>query len=334
MAQMERNTKSIEERLSGNQIDPDQLRQLRRMVDQTTSIIVEQLRKGATVREADQSEVQDYFVDFEEDFRVMTVIPKTADIKGTGDPYVRENLISRKYKNVDHYLDVQYRLLREDMVRPLRIQINELLHNNSGPSDDKWKTITRVYEQVRVLYPCFAYDSFVFKVSFDVTRLKNVKWETSKRLKFGSLVCLSPDHFETVIMAVLLKRNIEELKQGICYLSFESDTWFNSSLNFAIVYEMVENPAYFDASKHVLERLKSIDTGFLPFADYLTNNFERDIGCPEYLKDNPHYDFSPLLGESKTNLLSAGHSKPCLKLNWKTRPTFASNSRMNKKSDY
>ena len=39
--------------------------------------------------------------------------------------YLRKNITTGAYKNVHHYLDVNFRLLREDFLQPLREGINE-----------------------------------------------------------------------------------------------------------------------------------------------------------------------------------------------------------------
>ena len=52
-------------------------------------------------------------------FKEVSVIPEAADLL-CSRPFVRENITDRKFKDLDHYLDVQFRLLREDFVMPLR----------------------------------------------------------------------------------------------------------------------------------------------------------------------------------------------------------------------
>ena len=54
-----------------------------------------------------------------QNFREVSVIPDAADLL-CSRPFVRENITDRKFKDLDHYLDVQFRLLREDFVMPLR----------------------------------------------------------------------------------------------------------------------------------------------------------------------------------------------------------------------
>jgi hypothetical protein len=61
-----------------------------------------------------------------DDFAQMNIVPKLEDIVCNQEPFLRKNITNGAYKNVDHYLDVQFRLLREDFLRPLRIGVMEI----------------------------------------------------------------------------------------------------------------------------------------------------------------------------------------------------------------
>ncbi len=51
-------------------------------------------------------------------------------------------------------------------------------------------------------------------VHFDTKPFRNVKWEVSKRLIYGSLVCFSTDHFQhDLIFATVANRDPKKLKR-------------------------------------------------------------------------------------------------------------------------
>ena len=52
----------------------------------------------------------------------MNIIPKLEDILTDQAPILRRNITNGAYNSVQHYLDVQFRLLREDYLNPLRDQ--------------------------------------------------------------------------------------------------------------------------------------------------------------------------------------------------------------------
>lgn len=51
-------------------------------------------------------------------FREINIFPDLSVDFTDEVPFFRKNIL--KYTHVDHYLDVQFRLLREDFLRPLR----------------------------------------------------------------------------------------------------------------------------------------------------------------------------------------------------------------------
>lgn len=79
----------------------------------------------------------------------------------------------------------------------------------------------RVYHDVHLLRAVCLQTGLGHRLCFDVTRLKRVKWEISKRLIYGSLVCLSPDNFRTLFFATVINREPADLKEGLVDVVFE-----------------------------------------------------------------------------------------------------------------
>ena len=104
---------------------------------------------------------------------------------------------------------MQFRLLREDFVRPLREGIQVLLTR----MDPNKKEDIRLYKDVQVLYPVCASKKFMYNVKFDNSKFRHMRWENSKRLTCGSLLCLSKDNFDTFIFATVEIRDEKDLKK-------------------------------------------------------------------------------------------------------------------------
>lgn len=64
-----------------------------------------------------------------DDYRDISIIPSIAELKSVEQTYLRTNKTSGAYMDANHYLDVQFRLLREDFVRPLKIGIQDFMKN-------------------------------------------------------------------------------------------------------------------------------------------------------------------------------------------------------------
>ena len=146
------------------------------------------------------------------DFRRLSVVPTQEDILSGGRPFLRRNKIDGSYNDAEHYLDVQFRLLREDFVRPLREGIAQLLERLGSAKTDAYQEI-RLYNDVRLLYPVFTSDGLRYRIKFDNSKFKHVRWENSKRLIFGSLMCLSKDNFESVLFATVANRELWNIRQ-------------------------------------------------------------------------------------------------------------------------
>ena len=57
-------------------------------------------------------------------------------------------------------------------------------------------------------------DSLEHRVQFEMShQLKRVRWQSSKRLLYGSLVCLTMDDFETLFFAVVTNRDAKDLEK-------------------------------------------------------------------------------------------------------------------------
>jgi len=147
-----------------------------------------------------------------ENFRRLSVVPTQEDILSGGRPFLRRNKIDGSYNDVEHYLDVQFRLLREDFVRPLREGITQLMERLGSAKIDAYQDI-RLYNNVRLLYPVCTSNGLRYRIKFDNSKLRHVRWENSKRLIFGSLMCLSKDNFESVLFATVANRELWSIRQ-------------------------------------------------------------------------------------------------------------------------
>ena len=213
-----------------------------------------------------------------EHFTTLPVLPKIDEVQSYAQQsYLRPNIEKGGYNNWDHYLDVQFRLLREDFVAPLREGITQYC-------EGKKLSDVRVYEQVSVLQPVCLYSGMGFQIRFDVTKLKRVNWEHTKRLIYGSLLSLSHDDFETVIFATVVKRDAKLLQEGLITIKFEDET-NGFQIDPSVVYTMVESNAYFEAYRHVLTGLQNASTNaVLPFKRYIVDCQHENVPLPSYLR--------------------------------------------------
>ncbi|XP_027002552.1 NFX1-type zinc finger-containing protein 1 [Tachysurus fulvidraco] len=259
----------------------------------------------------------------EDDFRNMTIYPTPEEFRQDKKPFLRANIMSKSYPSTHIYLDTHFRLLREDFVRPLREGIRELLQSKqdetlSGmPIRKKCFDDIRVYFDTRLVIPLCTPTGTAYRVQFDTRPLKFVRWENSKRLLYGSLVCLSMDQFETFLFATVADRDPKDLRNGQVLLSFSR----NSRAQLATVqsshsFLMVETTAYFEAYRYVLEGLQEQDEDDLPFQRYIVE-CNSDVRPPAYFMEGERtYDLTCIAADGHTSSV-----KPFIPLNPTSWPT-------------
>ncbi|XP_046846173.1 NFX1-type zinc finger-containing protein 1-like [Xenia sp. Carnegie-2017] len=246
-----------------------------------------------------------------EDFRSLNVFPTAEDI--FKKPFLRKNIIKLSFTNVDHYLDVHFRLLKEDSLADLRNGILELRkrfkHKQYGQiaSTNLEKNYNSGKSNVVVFHKVSIKDNvqtnsrsvvkgLVYNVSFDVKHpsVKFINWSRSKRLLFGSLVCLISNDFRKLHFATVQDRDSKMLEQGVVQVCFEKHDC-PDFYDLQDEYQMVESSsAYFVAYRHILERLQQLSEENMPFQKYIVS-CKQQIDMPAYLKMKPSEEKNPLM---------------------------------------
>ncbi|XP_013381835.1 NFX1-type zinc finger-containing protein 1-like [Lingula anatina] len=232
-----------------------------------------------------------------DDFRNVPIFPTHDDINLKEEPFLRANKTHGRYQDVNHYLDVQFRLLREDFVRPLREGITKFSNLGSINRRDERLQDIRIYHDVYVVNPVCTINGLVYRIRFAVSKLKGVRWESTKRLIFGSLVCLSQDRFKTLLFATVANRNPKDLAKGFLELRFEQRRGEVHRISPATSFIMAETTAYFEACRHVLFGLQTIEEDEFPLKRYIVH-CENEVAPPKYLleraRNKAAFDLSPL----------------------------------------
>ena len=231
------------------------------------------------------------------DFRDIPICPTNKEIKSQERPFLRKNIKKGRYHDVEHYLDVQFRLLREDFLEPLREGIYEITHNIPRGQRNQ---MMKCYQGVRIVGKELTLSGVNHKVQFDVSKFGMTNWAQSKRLIFGSFLCLSKDNFETMLFATVANRDPRDLSKGRFHIRFVEEQNIFDIEKRQQQYQMVESPAYYEAYRHVLKGLKGLNEDAMPFTKYLVE-CSAEVDPPEYLRreddqDPVYYDLSKALG--------------------------------------
>ena len=232
-----------------------------------------------------------------DDFKKISIYPNETEINSEEKPFLRRNKTDQaeKYKDLNDYLDVQFRLLREDFVAPLREGIREI--RKKVPKKDRSQNLY-IYENVEIMTTVCTMAGIVHCIRLEMKNLRRIPWEHSKRLLYGSFLCLSKDNFETMLFATVANRKPEDLRTGRLDIRFVEG--LEGTHRTRDKFVMVESPAYFESYRPILKQLKQIAPDTFPFQEYLVH-CNSDVKLPQYLRSNKSrkqvwYDLGETLG--------------------------------------
>ncbi|CAG2255345.1 unnamed protein product [Mytilus edulis] len=233
-----------------------------------------------------------------DDFRRLSIIPSDRDVFEPTE-FLRRNKSKGQYLNLEHYLDVQFRLYREDFICPLRSAVKEYIQINQEENQPRCRHIRledgRLYRNVKIMGTTLSHEfGTVYEIELDYQHVKKINWFTSKRLIYGSLVCLSFDNFRTVLFAVIVDSDRKDLERSGVFKAQIFITRKDQNISRNINGVMIESSsAYFESYRHVLAALKKVK-GHIPFKRYIVD-CERDILPPSYIREGSQtYDFMPV----------------------------------------
>lgn len=250
--------------------------------------IIELLKQlNDSVMESDRMKAetarQEVLLEPPDNFRDIPIYPSVEDILYNHEPFIRKNVVDGNYVGgIDHYLDTQFRLLREDFVRPLRNGICMYSNIQFKNRDEALKRANyrvkdlNVYPNVHIISSKFEHNQQVHLCTFDYTPFQHLQWQVStelflfssyfdekymyfilicynlqynKRMLTGSLMCFSPDDFKTFFFATITGlRDPEKLARGKFQIKLEIESKFIPEITPFITYVMVESQVYFEVS--------------------------------------------------------------------------------------
>ena len=102
-----------------------------------------------------------------DDFRTLSIFPTASDLEDK-KTFLRKSQIDSPYKDLETYLDVQFRLIKEDFVRPLRDGILE--YKNCIQTRKKLNcNDVNVYEKTQILNHEITEFGLTYKIQFSLT---------------------------------------------------------------------------------------------------------------------------------------------------------------------
>ncbi len=225
------------------------------------------------------------------EYKSIPVAPQWNEIsciKSLTRRRLRPNITTGCYEDWLHYFDIHFRLLREDFIAPLRKGVRDYLNGIRGRELSNIK----IYTNVQLVNIKFSMAGVCCQINI------GQRPRSSKRLIYGSLVCLSHDQFHENILFGTVD-NCDGIRRGVVDIKFFDDEMSKNILQYTKkkTFEMVESYAYFEAYRPILQSLKESDRNSMPFTKYLIEADCSDVSKPQYLSGNPNtpYDLSHLI---------------------------------------
>eukprot|EP00457_Paulinella_chromatophora_P000155 gb/GEZN01000155.1/.p1 GENE.gb/GEZN01000155.1/~~gb/GEZN01000155.1/.p1 ORF type:complete len:2053 (-),score=236.01 gb/GEZN01000155.1/:129-6287(-) len=164
-----------------------------------------------------------------EEFKHMSVLPLVKSFDAKYQPVIAKNQTERGYRSALHLLETQVRLMHEDLNRPLREGVQEFLAERHVPFRSGVEIYSKVsFWQVQV----HRQEGLVIYVSF--LPPGRIRWEHSKKLIYGSLVCLSDDNFKSEpLWATVAERELYQLNAKIPPRNIDTNQHNNKQLFIA-----------------------------------------------------------------------------------------------------
>lgn len=227
-------------------------------------------------------------------FRELSVLPTRSELESKREPFLRAILTHGPYTNVEHYLDVHFRLLKEDLIRPLRESISNSLKGQSK----RFRNL-RLYRKTYFKQLTIVGDKVGHIVNFDPdNRIEKAKLTSCGMLRCDSLLCFSNNNFRDVLFATVLCNYDVMLKKGIvavCFLDMEE------SMNKEIYnhpYAMIELKLKFKPYFHTLKALQKIQVDEFPMSQYIIAAVNQREP-PQYLFDTHNGRYKQLKIDGK-----------------------------------
>ncbi|XP_038209976.1 NFX1-type zinc finger-containing protein 1-like isoform X2 [Zerene cesonia] len=222
-----------------------------------------------------------------DDYRNLSIFPTKEDLLNQSLYQIQPNIINSAYSSVEHYLDIQFKLLREDCFGPLREGICRYLEN---PTKRRHENI-RVYPKVRIIQTYISNNKVGHLIDLAWDERANHRpvdrknYAYNKHLMFGSLLLFTSDNFKTILCATVLDSSLNLLNDGYIAVSFKNAVANNI---FSEQFLMVESEVFFEPYHRVLKVLQNC-TEDLPMKKYIVDVLQQ-TNAPSYINSDTVYN--------------------------------------------
>lgn len=203
-----------------------------------------------------------------EDFRDLNILPSSRELLRSRDRLLKPNIVSGGYESVHTYLDIQFKLLREDFFKPIKEDLaNFQINSTKRYGCIKMHEIKFIRKGVKLSKFCY---NLEFVSGEDAYSLSN-----NKRFMIGSLLIFSQDNLKHVFYGRV--EDTSQVKYRRILVSLKGAEVLEN-----VKYLMIECKEFFEPYYNVLKVLQNLQVENFPMKKYII-----DVGIsktlPKYL---------------------------------------------------
>ena len=242
-------------------------------------------------------------------YRTFQDYPQPEEIQAQREAYLSPVVVRGAYQSVEHYLDVHYRLIREDFLSSTKAGMRTYRMNRELDAKNQKKNFDlAAYSDVQVAKYVMTrrFYGLCLRIPFRVPKGPG-QTRLLKKFMFGSMVLLSADGFETFMIGIIRHKDDQANEQSLKrygHLQIVVEV-VNSELSLIEQYqrlrggrvEMLESRCYFEAYYYVLRTLKGLS--HFPLARVIVHCDTRANTVPDYLRLH-QAEIARLIGDMDT----------------------------------
>ncbi|KAL9647259.1 hypothetical protein ABK040_012611 [Willaertia magna] len=251
-----------------------------------------QAEKALIRKETNQDTNGDQDYDME-DLSCFSILPRKEELIQNDNRIkkrkldVPKNIIDKEYDTVSQYLTTQFLLEREDFIQPFKEGISSYLSKDFNPKD------ISVYVDVKFKLPEATRQGFTYPLTFSFPWRK-LNWQITKKLTFGSLLCLFPQlekksnnfydfdrNVDPIYVTVHDRKDISNGVISVVCCNGED----MKKIDIGKIYLMFESPVYYNSISPVLKAIQETNEDNLAFKKILVDLDKQEM--PKYIANNP-----------------------------------------------
>uniref|UniRef100_A0A8D8VRA4 NFX1-type zinc finger-containing protein 1 n=1 Tax=Cacopsylla melanoneura TaxID=428564 RepID=A0A8D8VRA4_9HEMI len=229
-------------------------------------------------------------------YKNIILEPQKEEINSPPPNDIYRNLIQGSYSSPVHYLNIHFKLLREDFISPLREGIQQIRRDYTEYGTLHKNTDVTLYPNCKFISMAAKKKVVGYEFCFDVEhKMKVNQWMATRSLFNGTLLAFSSDNFKTFFFGFVVFTEFHDMLYRRVIIVELCNGRHLQYKEFGESYAMIEPSSFFAPYFHVMKTLQGYSNNNFPFEKYFVQT-KKEISPPVYFSKCPQieksYDFT------------------------------------------